>query len=102
MSALPVNSGTPARKITGAPTRVGGDADDDREEYPAYATRMIAANLKSVEPGMLLPDITVNTSPEECYPIKQMQMMRFNGERWERFWPDHRWRDRWKVIGSAD
>lgn len=64
MSALPVNSGTPVRKITGAPTRVGGD--DDREECPAYATRMIAANLKSVELGILLPGVTVNTCPEEC------------------------------------
>jgi branched-chain amino acid transport system substrate-binding protein len=44
-----------------------------------------AANLKSVELGMLLPGITVNTSPEDYYPIKQMQMMRFNGARWERF-----------------
>ena len=41
-----------------------------------------AANLKSVEPGMLLPDITVNTSAEDYYPIKQM---RFNGERREQF-----------------
>jgi branched-chain amino acid transport system substrate-binding protein len=44
-----------------------------------------AANLKSVELGMLLPGITVNTSPEDYYPIKQMQMMRFNDARWERF-----------------
>jgi branched-chain amino acid transport system substrate-binding protein len=46
-----------------------------------------AADLKHVELGMLLPGITVNTSPDDYYPIKQSQMMRFNGERWERFGP---------------
>jgi len=34
---------------------------------------------------MLLPGITVNTSPTDFAPIKQLQMMRFTGERWERF-----------------
>jgi branched-chain amino acid transport system substrate-binding protein len=46
-----------------------------------------AADLKHVEPGMLLPGITVNTSPDDYYPIKQSQMMRFDGERWEGFGP---------------
>jgi branched-chain amino acid transport system substrate-binding protein len=46
-----------------------------------------AADLKHVELGMLLPGITVNTSPDDYYPIKQSQMMRFNGDRWERFGP---------------
>ena len=32
---------------------------------------------------MLLPGIKVNTSASDFYPIKQMQMMRFNGETWE-------------------
>ena len=36
---------------------------------------------------MLLPGIKINTSPTDFYPIKQMQMMRFNGERWELFGP---------------
>jgi branched-chain amino acid transport system substrate-binding protein len=46
-----------------------------------------AADLKHVELGMLLPGITVNTSQDDYYPIKQSQMIRFNGERWERFGP---------------
>jgi branched-chain amino acid transport system substrate-binding protein len=46
-----------------------------------------AANLKDLEFGMLLPGIEINTSPSDFAPIKQMQMMRFNGESWERF--DH-------------
>ena len=44
-----------------------------------------AANLKDLEFGMLLPGIEINTSPSDFAPIKQMQMIRFNGESWERF-----------------
>ncbi len=46
-----------------------------------------AANLKSLELGMLLPGITINTGPDDYAPIKQMQMMRFKGETWELFGP---------------
>jgi branched-chain amino acid transport system substrate-binding protein len=46
-----------------------------------------AANLKNLELGMLLPGITVNTGPTDFAPIKQMQMERFSGEKWERFGP---------------
>jgi branched-chain amino acid transport system substrate-binding protein len=38
-------------------------------------------------PGMLLPDITINTGPNDFAPLKQMQMMRFAGERWQLFGP---------------
>jgi branched-chain amino acid transport system substrate-binding protein len=46
-----------------------------------------AANLKDLKLGMLLPGITINTSPTDFAPIKQMQMEKFNGERWELFGP---------------
>jgi branched-chain amino acid transport system substrate-binding protein len=46
-----------------------------------------AADLKNLQLAMLLPGISVNTSAEDYFPIKQMQMMRFDGERWERFGP---------------
>ena len=46
-----------------------------------------AANLKDLKLGMLLPGITVNTSPTDFAPIKQMQMQRFTGENWEPFGP---------------
>jgi hypothetical protein len=36
---------------------------------------------------MLLPGITVSTSPDDYFPIEQMQLMRFNGESWELFGP---------------
>jgi branched-chain amino acid transport system substrate-binding protein len=46
-----------------------------------------AANLKDLGLGMLLPGVTINTSPTDFAPIKQQQLGRFNGEDWERFGP---------------
>jgi len=46
-----------------------------------------AANLKDLELEMLLPGIKINTGPSDYYPIKQMQMSRFNGEYGELFGP---------------
>jgi branched-chain amino acid transport system substrate-binding protein len=44
-----------------------------------------AANLKNLElPGML-PGIRVNSSPTNYHPIRQFQLMRWNGHVWERF-----------------
>ena len=44
-----------------------------------------AANLKDCELPMLLPGMTINTSPDNFSPIRQMQLARFNGESWEQF-----------------
>ena len=44
-----------------------------------------AANLHSLQLGMLLPGITIYTGPLDFAPVKQMQMQRFNGRTWERF-----------------
>ena len=41
-----------------------------------------AANLKELELPMLLPGIKINTTPRDRYPLKQLQMMRFDGTRW--------------------
>ena len=46
-----------------------------------------AASLKKLSLPMLLPGIEINTSATDFYPIKQMQMEKFNGERWELFGP---------------
>jgi branched-chain amino acid transport system substrate-binding protein len=46
-----------------------------------------AASMKDLELGMLLPGIKINTSATDFYPIQQMQMQRFTGERWERIGP---------------
>jgi len=34
-----------------------------------------------------LPGIKANTSPTDFAPLKQVQMARFTGERWELFGP---------------
>jgi branched-chain amino acid transport system substrate-binding protein len=39
-----------------------------------------AANIKEVELGLLLPGIRISTSPTDYFPVKRMQMTRFNGE----------------------
>ncbi|MFZ2105262.1 MAG: ABC transporter substrate-binding protein [Roseiarcus sp.] len=44
-----------------------------------------ATNLKDFELPMLLPGIKINTSPDNYFPIRQMQLARFNGENWELF-----------------
>jgi ABC-type branched-subunit amino acid transport system substrate-binding protein len=46
-----------------------------------------AANLKDFTSDMLLPGISINTSPDDYFPIEQMQLMRFNGDVWELFGP---------------
>ena len=42
-----------------------------------------AASLKEFEPDTLLPGVKINTSPTDYAPIKQLQMERFKGEKWE-------------------
>jgi ABC-type branched-subunit amino acid transport system substrate-binding protein len=44
-----------------------------------------ATNLKDFEVAGFLPGIRINTSPTDYFPIKQLQLMRFDGKRWVRF-----------------
>ncbi len=44
-----------------------------------------AANLHHLALPMLLPGITVDTSPTDWYPVKQEQLARFDGTTWVRF-----------------
>ena len=46
-----------------------------------------AASLKGLELEMLQPGIKLDTSPTDYFPIEQMQMQRFTGERWQTFGP---------------
>jgi branched-chain amino acid transport system substrate-binding protein len=46
-----------------------------------------AANLHGFTVPMLLPGITINTSPTDFAPIKQIQMASFDGQRWQLFGP---------------
>lgn len=53
-----------------------------REDVMHYA-----GSLKDVRLPMLLPGISLNTSATDYDPVKQMQLMRFNGKQWVRFGP---------------
>jgi branched-chain amino acid transport system substrate-binding protein len=46
-----------------------------------------ATNLKNVELDLSLPGMKANTTENDYRVNKQMQMMKFNGERWELFGP---------------
>ncbi|WP_298260658.1 ABC transporter substrate-binding protein [Bradyrhizobium sp.] len=46
-----------------------------------------AANLKDFDPGLLLPGIKINTSATDFAPLRQLQLMQFKGQSWERFGP---------------
>ena len=46
-----------------------------------------AAAIKGFSTDIALPGITVRTSPTDYRVNKQLQMMKFNGERWELFGP---------------
>ena len=43
------------------------------------------ANLHDLELATALPGGKVNTSPTNYHPIRQMQLVRWNGKTWERF-----------------
>ena len=44
-----------------------------------------ASNLANFEQGGLLPGIAVTTTPTDFAPIKQLRLMRFQGDRWQLF-----------------
>ena len=44
-----------------------------------------AASITDLELPMLLPGIRVNTSPTDYQPVKQLQLVQFDGKRWVRF-----------------
>jgi branched-chain amino acid transport system substrate-binding protein len=57
------------------------------DELTRENVRRQAANLRQFSLPMLLPGITINTSPTDFAPIKQVQMERFDGERFRPFGP---------------
>jgi branched-chain amino acid transport system substrate-binding protein len=44
-----------------------------------------ATSFRKFRVPMLLPGITVSTSPTDYYPIQAVQLQRFKGQTWERF-----------------
>ncbi len=55
------------------------------ENFTREGVMKSAASMKDVKTDTGLPGITMNTSETDFYPIEQMQLMKFNGERWELF-----------------
>ena len=81
-----------------------GDVSDDNNVYGyLYAQTLVhvlrecgddlsrenimrhAASIKNLALPMLLPGISINTGPMDYFPVKQAQMMRFDGKNWVRF-----------------
>jgi branched-chain amino acid transport system substrate-binding protein len=56
------------------------DGDFSRENIMKQA-----ANLHDAPDPVLLPGITVNTSPTNFHPIRAMQLQKWTGSTWERF-----------------
>jgi hypothetical protein len=46
-----------------------------------------ASSLKNVKLDLSLPGIVANTTPDDYRVYKQLQMMKFDGERWDGFGP---------------
>ena len=46
-----------------------------------------AASLKDFAPDTLLPGVKINTGATDFYPIEQLQMMQFKGQKWDLFGP---------------
>jgi ABC-type branched-subunit amino acid transport system substrate-binding protein len=44
-----------------------------------------AASLQNFSSEVLLPGIKINTSPDDFFPIEQMQLMQFDGQSWHLF-----------------
>lgn len=44
-----------------------------------------AANIHDYRPPLLLPGAAVSTSPDDYEPIKQMQLVKFDGTAWKLF-----------------
>jgi branched-chain amino acid transport system substrate-binding protein len=44
-----------------------------------------AASIKNLELGGLIPGVKVNTGPDDFAPISQLQLMKFNGDKWDMF-----------------
>ena len=70
----------PHQKLIGNPVVAGDDLT--RENIMRQA-----ASLKNFVGSLSLPGMVTNTSPTDYRINKQMQMMKFNGERWELFGP---------------
>jgi len=56
------------------------DGDFSRENIMRQAT-----NIRDLALPGLLPGVLINTEPTNFRPVRQMQLQRWSGTRWERF-----------------
>jgi ABC-type branched-subunit amino acid transport system substrate-binding protein len=47
----------------------------------------VATHMRNIEFPLLVPGVTVNTSPDDYRPIDQFELLRFNGESWDAISP---------------
>jgi branched-chain amino acid transport system substrate-binding protein len=52
-----------------------------------------ASAIRDLEIDMLLPDIRINTSPDNLAPISQSQLQVFEGDRWRLLGPVYQGHD---------
>ena len=43
----------------------------------------VATSMQNISFPLLVPGVTVNTSPSDYYPIDQFELLRFNGDSWD-------------------
>ncbi len=73
-----VNAYNSAMALEAVLKACGDDLSTENILRHAYA-------IHDLELPMLLPGIKINTSPTDHIPVDQMQLMRFNGQNWQRF-----------------
>jgi len=61
---------------------VGAGAETMRQRFVARQHHEAGRSLHEVSLPMMLPGTTLHTSATERFPMKQLRLMRFNGERW--------------------
>ncbi|WP_038214115.1 ABC transporter substrate-binding protein [Xenophilus azovorans] len=54
-------------------------------DFSREAIRQAAETLRGIELPMLMPGITLNTSPTQHLPIRQLYLIRFDGRSWQSF-----------------
>src|SRR3954453_12527656 len=55
----------------------------EQMKKPTRAALMDAVRNMSLEQGTLLPGEKVETSPDDGYPLEQMQIVKFDGQNWQ-------------------
>lgn len=54
-------------------------------QHTSIGLVMRAVACHPIKVDMLLPGVTLSTGPDDAFPIETMQLMRFEGERWQLF-----------------